>query len=140
MLRISSKRLQSLKGQGLAVRAAGCLGRSYLAPPGRLDLAPPGAGSALLGGLKWPAFAVSGVVGPAAVGDRGVGVESQAGFVGGGGQGLGDVAPGVPVGAGAGHEFGQEALGLVDEASGRGELPSTAASHIAHIRRSVLRP
>jgi hypothetical protein len=35
--------------------------------------------------------------------------------------GLGDVAPGVPVEAGAGHEFGQEAPGLAGEAGGQGE-------------------
>src|SRR6185437_16161782 len=34
---------------------------------------------------------------------------------------LGDVVPGVPVEAGAGHGFGQETLGLAGEAGGQGD-------------------
>src|SRR6266480_274803 len=42
-------------------------------------------------------------------------------LVGAGGQGLGDLVPGVAVEPGIGDELGQEAFGLVDEAGDQGD-------------------
>src|SRR5260221_3826151 len=69
-------------------------------------------------GLAAAARARSGlkVVWPSGVGDRGLGSVAQLCLLGAGGQRGGDLVPGVAVEQGAGHELGEEAFGLVDEA------------------------
>src|SRR5205807_9654149 len=61
------------------------------------------------------------VVGPSAVGDRGVGAVAQLGLLWAGAEGGGDVGPGCSVGVGLGGKHGEHAFGLVDEAGDQGD-------------------
>jgi hypothetical protein len=61
------------------------------------------------------------VMRPSRVGDGGFRVVAQLCLLGAGGQGAGDLVPGVPVDAGAAGEVGQAAFGLAGEAGREGD-------------------
>jgi hypothetical protein len=69
------------------------------------------------------------IVGPSAVGDGGVGVESQASLVGVGAECSGNLGPVVAVGAHVVNQLRQPPFGLLDEAGDKGNRVQVIAKH-----------